>query len=311
MEWIKTRYDRFLLLLAAIILIAVSVLIILKALSFGGQFALSPETGGAKIPQPDIDAVSKARARLGNPAKWPSDPNQGHLLVSRAYIESNGVLVDPTDPNSPKIHPPVDNNWILNNDLPIKDPTVLQQDPDQDGFENVLEFGANTDPNDAKAHPEYVTKLFLAGIKENPFNLKFSAITSQGVYQIDATNSGEPTQFLSVNDTIAGSDFQLTAFKEILEPQPNGTNKDKSEITIVNKKGETVTLVLGVKLNVGNNDAIFTYRWKGEEQIARRKDQTFSLKPEASVQYSVKEITPQEVKIARVSDGKEYLIKKP
>jgi hypothetical protein len=312
MEWIKTRYDRFLLLVAAIILIAVSVLVILKALSFTSQFALSPETGGAKIPEADKAAVESALERLEKPAKWTTADNSGRLLVSRAYLEINGQLIDPTDPSSPAVHPPLTNKWILDNNLPVKDPNLLTLDSDDDGFENIVEWeNGQTEPDDANSHPDYPVKLFFGSIKRNPFHLKFSAITSKDVFQIDATNSGEPTQFRSLGETITGSDWKLESFKEVLVPQPNGTNKDKSELTITSAaKGQTVTLVLGEPLNVGEDDAIMSFKWKGEESIARRKGQKFTLKPEPGVEYTVEEIADDHFTIKRVKDGKQYMIKK-
>jgi len=69
--------------------------------------------------------------------------------------------------------------------------------------------------------------------------------------------------------------------------------------------------VLKQRKNVGKDDAIFSFRWKGDEQFARRIDQKFTLKPDPQTEYQVKEIAADGVKIIRVKDGKEYLIKKP
>lgn len=316
MEWIKTKFDRFMLLLAALILLVVSALLILKATSFAAQFELPPMSGSAKLPQPDYEKLTVAMDRLATPKKWEATVEDGRLLLSRPYIEKDGVLIDPTLPDSPQIHPPVDNIWLINNRLPIKDPTVLQQDQDGDGFENLFEWThGQTNPRDPNSHPDYVTKLYFRGIDAHPFNLIFRAITSKGVYQIDALDSSQPTQFLEIGDMIVGSDFELKSIKEIYNPLPSGIDEEKHELTIENTKtGESVILVIRVPKNVGKDDVILSYQWKGDEEIRRRVDQTFTLKPEENVQYKVLEIlgTQEQARVSRLSDGKEFTIaKKP
>jgi len=56
---------------------------------------------------------------------------------------------------------PID--WEVKYDLNPNDPSDANADKDNDGFTNLEEFLANTDPTDAKSHPDYLDSLFVAG----------------------------------------------------------------------------------------------------------------------------------------------------
>lgn len=312
MDWIKTRYDRFILLLAAIALLAVAVILTLRALAFPSQFEVPPVAPQSKIPQPDQEIIAAAEARLANPEKWTRDPQkEGSLLVSRPYIERNDQLIDPTLPDSPPLHPPVDNVWLIDNSQPIQDPTVLQQDNDGDGFNTLEEWEAKSEPDDEASHPEYTTKLFFSRVIPHPFRLRFNAVASKGVFQIDARDARQPTQFLTVGESIAGSEYKITEHRPLTVPDPTIGERAADELTIQNDKGESVVLVLQKDTNVGKDEVEFLYRWKGEERIVRLVGQTFTLKPEDKVEYRVNAIAPDQATITRLTDNKEYVIKKP
>ena len=57
------------------------------------------------------------------------------------------------------IHPPIPNTWWLENRLDPGYADSPARDPDADGFSNIEEFHASTDPNNAKAYPSLIAKL--------------------------------------------------------------------------------------------------------------------------------------------------------
>lgn len=57
------------------------------------------------------------------------------------------------------VHPPIPNTWWLENRLDPGFADSPSRDPDSDGFSNVDEFNAKTDPNNGKLHPELIAKL--------------------------------------------------------------------------------------------------------------------------------------------------------
>ena len=59
----------------------------------------------------------------------------------------------------PPVHPPIPNSWWMENHLDPGFADSPQRDPDHDGFSNLEEYLAKTDPNDSKSHPPLISKL--------------------------------------------------------------------------------------------------------------------------------------------------------
>ncbi len=57
------------------------------------------------------------------------------------------------------VHPPIPNVWWIENRLDPGFADSPSLDPDQDGFSNLEEFTAKTDPNSAKSLPSLIAKL--------------------------------------------------------------------------------------------------------------------------------------------------------
>jgi hypothetical protein len=57
------------------------------------------------------------------------------------------------------VHPPIPNIWWIENRLDPGFADSPNRDPDQDGFSNLEEFNAKTDPNSAKSIPSLIAKL--------------------------------------------------------------------------------------------------------------------------------------------------------
>jgi hypothetical protein len=57
------------------------------------------------------------------------------------------------------VHPPIPNTWWIEHRIDPGFANSPSGDPDEDGFSNLEEFKAKTDPNDAKAVPLLIAKL--------------------------------------------------------------------------------------------------------------------------------------------------------
>jgi hypothetical protein len=57
------------------------------------------------------------------------------------------------------VHPPIKNIWWIENRIDPGFADSPQRDPDEDGFSNIDEFTAKTDPNNDKSHPSLIAKL--------------------------------------------------------------------------------------------------------------------------------------------------------
>ncbi len=67
--------------------------------------------------------------------------------------------VDLLNKDEPPVHPPIPNSWWIENRLDPGFADSPTRDPDQDGFSNLDEFTAKTDPNNAKSFPSLIAKL--------------------------------------------------------------------------------------------------------------------------------------------------------
>ncbi len=312
MKWIKNNYDRFLLLIASLVLLISSGMLFLNASGYLQEFDLQQAVDTTEIVKPDFAALEAASARLEQPEVWNRRPiEEASLLVSRPLLLFQERLIDPRQPESPKIHPPVENQWFIDFNLPIEEKDVLEQDADDDGFENLLEYTYKTDPTNAEEHPPYPIKLVLASIIPNPELLRYSSRPSDGFFAIDRPRTGEPTQFLQMDDIIPGTPWKLVEHEEKEVQRENLPDVDVSELIVEDTEtGEREILVHGETTDVGDITGRFLYLWKGEQEILKKVDENFTLSPEEDVEYKVIDIEEDGAVIERLTDNEQFNIKK-
>src|SRR5690606_32376425 len=121
MEWLKKNYERALLAVTALVLLASGGLIIRNVQGFPEQFAgrnsSKPQDNTIK-PYP-TESLREAAARVKSPTPW--TVHDGSLFVSRPYVlkkeGDNTTLIDPTESPEP-LHPPIKNSWLIQYGLP-------------------------------------------------------------------------------------------------------------------------------------------------------------------------------------------------
>ena len=309
MDWIKKNYDRCLLILMAVALLASSVAIILAVKSYPERFTpLQAEvTHGKKVNSLETEAIEHAKQALVKPVAW--EVHKSSLFVSQKYVarhdDASGtdLLINPFEPGSPPLHPPIPNDWFLKNNLAdrILDADVLEQDPDKDGFTNLDEFLGKTDPQDSASHPPYLTKLRLKKFIKIPFRLKFEAYDDDGNFQINTVDVRQPTQFVKMGETIAGTKYKVVKFEGKSEFNPKTqSNRDISELTVEHiETGVRVPLVVGTEVNSPDQFARFAFLWDGTD-FTVKKEQKFFLKPESGVEYKLIDIQETQAVIINV-----------
>jgi len=312
MDWIKKNYDRFALLLLAVALLASSAYMVLCVNGFATRYepVLASVTHGKKVALLETEPLERAKQALAKPAEW--GVHAGLLFVSRKYVvgknatTKENVLIDPFEPGSTPLHPPVPNEWFLKSGLEtaILESDALTQDPDKDGFSNLDEYLGKTDPLNPQSHPGYLTKLRLKKFIKVPFRLKFEAY-DEGSFQINTIDVRQPTQFVKLGEMIAGTKYKALKFekKSVLNPN-TGVDRDVSELTVEHSEsGLQVVLVVGTESNSPDQYARFAFLWDGTE-FTVKKLQTFSLKPESGVVYKLIDIKDNEALINNVkTDG--------
>lgn len=310
MDWLKTHYDKAALLLAALIGLVSAVLVIVSVRALPEAFA---GRDSAKLPDntiqpPDEDKIDVAAAALAAPGAW--GVYDGSLFVSRPYVlTGEDILVDPLEGDKP-LHPPIPNAWLIQYNLDYADSAVKEQDPDADGFSNLEEYLAGTNPTDKTSTPPYYTKLRLEKYTAIPFRLIFTSSPDDGqTFTINSKDLKSRTQFLHIGDAIRGSPYKIVSFEKkfIVE---NDIEKNVSELTIKNMEtGESMILVMNKEANDPTSYAEFFYQLDGSRQKVKKGDE-FTLAPETDRKYKLIDISDSGAVIQDVESGEQFKIPK-
>lgn len=113
--------------------------------------------------------------------------SEKYLFYPTAYPSGDFIKKVSDDTRTPSGIPL---KWFGKYDLDIKDPGVDRQDPDGDGFSNIVEFrndpvgvhqnaadldgSKSTNPQDAKDHPDYLARLRLQQYELRAFHIQFT-----------------------------------------------------------------------------------------------------------------------------------------
>ncbi len=320
MTWIKQNYDRFLVAVFGVALLACAALLLLSARSFNSIFAGLKDQIPQKttIKAPDMDIVLTEEQKLAKPDLWGARMLNNRRLplfdsvpyISKFDPDASGAareqLIDPIQ-NDQMIHPPIPNTWLLDNKQDLLSPDVLSQDTDGDGFTTLDEWLGKTDPNDKNSHPPYWTKLFLKRLVRIPFRLVFDA-RNGNTLQINTLDLNEPTQFLKVGDQVKGTKFKVAKFEE-KHALRDGINKDVSEVTLVNMDtGEPIVLPKQEEVDSPTTYAVLTYLWTGKD-FAVKKNQEFTLAPLEAVKYKCVDLSDTDVTVLKEDENKQLHLK--
>mgnify|MGYP003575496989 CR=1 FL=1 len=165
MSWFSKNYEKAALGGAAVVALGLAYLGWSKLNGVDTDFATSLKDSGNNNPAvADKDRVSEALSSLGSPRVW----DQGETANSRPVNLFTGIPLF-VSRNAPtkgidlvtgdSVHPPIPNQWWLQYRLDPGFADSPQRDADDDGFSNLEEFEAKTDPTDEKKFPELVAKL--------------------------------------------------------------------------------------------------------------------------------------------------------
>jgi hypothetical protein len=304
MDWARQHYERVVLIAAAFVLLVCSIFILRSAVSFSSQLAIMPAAPALKTASPLAKAQELATAaeKLHQPPQWTFGGRSGLFVPEKHFIGANG---QPATLQTTEVHPPVPNEWLEQFGLPIADADVLDQDPDNDGFNNLDEWSGHTNPTDPNSHPEYYTKLKLKTAAEEPFRLVFSSWVGD-TFAINTIDLKQPTQFLKVGDTVKGTRFKIAKFQEKSQKNQYGTNVDVSELTLEQIETHEQLVLTKEKVAMSPESvATFIYTWGGRQEFQVRKDQEFSLKPQEQIKYKLVEVEPAKAVIVNAQRADE------
>lgn len=343
MDWIKKRYDQFVLVLAALLLLGLSGLLALRAKSFPENFAAAHVSvvPGEKIPDLDLSSVKKAEALVAEPPKWTVGERVNKFIFAPDLYMIDKDTGQPKKPADGSLYndsltgKPIPNRFFTSHGLPLLDPSVAKQDPDKDGFTNEDEWRGerdatdpnnwhdSTDPNDATSHPAVSTKLFLKQWIRVRFRLLFQtydgdpAKPAEMSFQINAVDRGKKTEFLKIGQKVAGSPYRLEKFELKMKVNPStGSEEDVSELTVLNTEtNDSVILVKAKETDSPDSYALFDYQLFptapnqfGSKDIQVKKLQEFVLLPDKTTLYKLVDIKEGQALIQAPGATGTYLV---
>jgi hypothetical protein len=289
---VKNGYDRFLLLVAGLLLAASAVF---TAWSLGGlreahQLPQVRPTGALFEPSEAVEQLRQEASRLNTPPDSLWEPADASLFVSRIYLLRDGELVDILESDT-ELYPGIPNEWIIEHDLDYTDPQLGERDADGDGFTNLEEFRAGTNPRDPTSKPALWTKLRVKSFEKIPFRMKFmgapdvfvQADTKQfpedTLFSINTLDFSSPTQFLRIGDTIEGTDLKIISARPKAAVSEQGVLVDLSELTVRDgATGDEIILINEREVDSPYSFALLDYPITSEE-IRVEKGKTFELAP--------------------------------
>jgi len=296
MDWLKRNYERAILGFVAIAALVCCGLIVSNVLSFSGQFAgrnSSKPHDNVIRPYP-VDAITEVMAKIKVPRIW--GVHDGSLFISRPYVLKDGVLIDPLE-GSVDLHPPIKNSWLIKYELPYWESDVKDQDPDEDHFSNLEEFLAGTDPRDKNSVPPYYTKLRLLKFISKPFRLIFTGTPDDGqTFTINTRDRGGRTRFVQKGEMIEGTPYKVIGF------QKKSVTKDEMEVDVSELEIENtetkqkLTLTVNKEANDPTSFGEFLYLYDNSK-FTVKKDDSFSLIPQAEKKYKLIDISEKEAVI--------------
>jgi len=263
MSWFSKNYEKTALGGAAVVALGLGVLGFSKYRSVAETFASSLQGGGnnnTAVLDANLDKAKKSMGHVraweqGKAGKRPVDLFTGiPLFIHREGLDKAIDLL-----TAPAVHSPIPNTWWLDNRLDPGFADSPSRDPDGDGFSNLDEFLAGTDPNDSKSHPALIYKLMYVKDESLTWVLRPGNIGADGKsFPFKYEDSLRQPNKVAAGAEIAPGGlffakepmkerFKLLGHEVKQEPSPNThVMMDVTRVTVEdqrpNKKGKVYTL---------------------------------------------------------------------
>ena len=158
-----------------------------------------------------------------------------------------------------------------------------QLDPDTDGFTNIEEFQAGTDPKDAGSHPARFAFLRVSSIDVEPFPYGFNGSKMKGAdggYKFAVKDATGRDWYVKKGQELAKTGFVLKDFSSAMEERKTSTGVRKMEIfTLVFVKGDDqVVMKAGSKAESSIYKASFVCAKDAEPRTyVAKRNETFDF----------------------------------
>jgi hypothetical protein len=318
------NYEKVILTLSSLLAIGVAVWLVLESQGFEESLALAEPAAQSGMNPPDKLKVVEATETIKKKYSWVSPERNGKavpLNKSVLLVMKDGQLFDLLLPE-PKFRPPMTNIFLTGDlsknppetQLPdIFSPNVGDLDADGDGFSNLEEFIAKTDPRDATKMPPLTNKLFLRQRISHDYILKL--VSGDGAtFQVQRLKP-EPkaSKFVAMNEEFGFEKgvirFKLLSSKKETIQHPTLGPKEASIVKVLDlSTKKEFELVQGKEVNLAEYEAELEFRWQKSHTIPGVKEgKTFQL-PGLGISYYILKLEETKAVIAPLGkDGKPTL----
>lgn len=164
MSWFSKNYEKTILGGAVVVALGIAYFGWDKFNSVAQDFDINLKGGGNNnTAVNEAELIPKAKASLKFDRTWVQAVDGDRSVDLFTGIP---LFVSSSAPDKPldlirgaSVHAPIPNKWWIDNRLDPGYGDSPSRDPDEDGFSNLEEFKAKTDPNDAKLFPPLIMKL--------------------------------------------------------------------------------------------------------------------------------------------------------
>jgi hypothetical protein len=315
------NYEKTILTIASLVAIGVAAWLVFESQGFEESLALAQASSKNDLNPPNTKAVVEATETLKKKYSWVSPVRNGKavpLNKSVLLVMKSGQLFDLLLPE-PKFREPMTNIFLTGDltknppesQLPdIFSPNVGDLDADEDGFSNLEEFNAKSDPRDPVKMPPLTSKLFLRQRISHDYILKL--VSGDGTtFQIQRLKP-EPksSKFVPLNEQFGFEKgvvrFRIVSSKKDTVQHPTLGPMDVFILKILDlSTNKEFELVQGKELNLAEYEAELEFRWKKRQIIPGvREGKVFQL-PGVGKSYYIRKLEETKALISPLgNDGK-------
>jgi len=328
MSWISKNYEKAALGGAAVVALGLAWLGWSKMGAVDEDFGLGLRgTGNHATAVKNAELIPKARQSMRIDRTWQPESDGDRLVDLFTGIP---LFVASSAPDKPvdllkdsPVHPPIPNTWWIEHRLDPGFADSPSRDPDGDGFSNLEEFLAGTDPNDPQSHPPLIAKLSYVRDESLVWVLRPGFGAEGGRFPITYEDGkGQRNRVTAANMIGPGDIFfeqepAINRFKLLgheVRRELNPSINIEVEVTIVsiedqrpNKKGMVYEFPSPLPDDERKNahlkydrNAILTLEALGLEgkQFEVEENTTFALPPDAPEKtYLLKSVTPESITV--------------
>lgn len=327
MSWISDNYEK------ALVGGAIAVCLGLGYVGWSGLQSVDGDFSGGLIGSgkndtevAGSDRIPKAEQSLGLKRAWTRGKDAQDRPVDLftgipLFIKSNAPDKSIDLLKDPPVHPPIENTWWLETRLDPGLDNAPSQDPDGDGFSNLEEYKAKTDPLNQHDHPTLIQKLVFVRDESLVWVLRpshnqngafpFTYIDGKNIENritaADPVKEGE----LFFRKGVQANRFKLLGHKVVRELDKKlNIEMEKTIVQVEDqhptKKGKVYEFPAPLSPAMANDfkqfdrSAVFTLEAVGNQgtEFKVEENTSFALPPDAKEkEYHLKSVTPEKVVI--------------